>query len=136
MSQLDSIDSWLRSGRSAHVNAYDRRKERRAFVKRLFKGHYREVPVNKFASYLNTLPTERQVEIVHQLIQTGTTRACRLGDTSLDGAVAQLRSEEFETLCILIGVRGLYTENVTSKVMEFILIHPLTLTSKLPPLYA
>jgi hypothetical protein len=118
------------------VNCYDRRKERRAFVKRLFQGHYREVPVNKFAKYLDTLPTKRQVEIVHQLIQTGTVRSCRLGDTSLDGAISRLRSEEFETLSILIGSGRMRPDEVTSKVMEFILIHPLAPTSKLPPLYA
>jgi hypothetical protein len=102
----------------------------------LRKGRLKDPDMNRFATYLDTLPNERQVEIVHELIQLGAARSAPGGNAGLDSAIRNLRPAEYETLSVLVDhrqylVNSYEFEDLTLKVMEFILIHPLDSKSKL-----
>ena len=88
-----------------------------------------------FRSFLGCVPTERQVEIVHQLVQLGAKRAAPGGNAPLDVAIVHLHPAELETLAIIvrapIWVENANVDLITSKVIDFVLTHPLDPTSTL-----
>lgn len=86
-----------------------------------------EEPGPYFFSAMRGVPTERRIEIVHQLVGIGVHRA---GDgADMSEALNKLHIYEFTTLRLFIGGRTRTADDMAMEVTAFLLTNPLPLTS-------